>query len=222
MVKWLKNIVPKTNQSNCKVMLKNLLLVSAIFIAGNCWASSTMPPPTNLDVYLERSNVLIFQGRFERVVYLARSLNDRLLNSLVDVPLSKLILFPIENPGDKGQQFMEIHSVILLAAPAHQSKLELIKSCAHQTIYVPTNINFNRSNEASVAYRELIGKDVLMLLSKRARYGRLDFPSPLFWQASGDNWNDTKFRPISSLDDVLAAAKKANYVNYSTDLCVKN
>lgn len=203
-------------------MLKNLLLVIVVFIAENCWASSTMPPPTNLDLYLERSNVLIFKGRFERVVYLSRSLNDRLLNSLADIPANELILFPIEEPGDRGQQFMEIHTVSLLAAPARQSKLELIKKCAYQIIYVPANTNFNRSNEASVLYRELIGKDVLMFLSKRARYGRLDFPSPLFWQASGDNWNDTKFRPLSSLHDVLAAAKKANYVNYSTDLCAKN
>lgn len=87
----IENIMPKTNQSNFKVMLKNLLLASVIFIAENCWASSTMPPPANLDAYLEKSNVLIFQGRFERVAYLARS-----LNGVISFPVQ---IFPLADPG---------------------------------------------------------------------------------------------------------------------------
>lgn len=200
------------------------LVISAAMFCSHARSLTKERPVIPLDAYLRKSGALIFVGHIERVVYIPKSLDLKIFAKSEKILPSELILLRGDERAEFGQQFIEVTSVRLIAAPQKDSKEELKKSCRFEKIYIATNANFSISAGEDAYPGSLIGKEALMFLNKRSKYGwnEVDFPSPYFLESSGRSFGGVNIYPVEILQDVNYAIKKEEYVDYLNTICKSN
>ena len=212
----------------CRKCITRLFLGGVLLLsAGLSISGMPLPPPMSRDEYLKTQEPFVYTGRFVRLVHISSELDHKLFDRNSTISEDELRLFEHGELSNAGAQFMEIHNARVALVKPDRFKHQYRKDCRFARIYVTVSsaVDFRGADKRAAHYRDLLGKDVVLLAFGRHFYGRqaVDFPGLTFLGAEGmGDHAAPSILPLSELPNLSSAALQWDYVDAQVNLCTKN